>query len=173
MADFTKRDATIEDLPRIVEIYNSTIPSRMVTADLYPVTIDSRVDWFSQHHPSTRPLWVFTNGSGEIAGWLSFENFHPRAAYQKTAELSIYLDEKFRGLGLGKTLLAEAISAAPALQIENLVGRIFAHNTPSLKLFSTFGFEKWGHLPQVAELDGVKRDLIIMGKHVSKTDVEE
>jgi phosphinothricin acetyltransferase len=173
MANFTKRNATVEDLPRIIEIYNSTIAGRMITADLTPVSVESREAWFSQHRPSTRPLWVFTNGLGEIAGWLSFENFHPRAAYQKTAELSIYLDEKFRGLGLGKTLLAEAISAAPALQIENLVGRIFAHNNPSLKLFSTFGFERWGHLPQVAELDGVKRDLIIMGKHVSKTKAEE
>jgi phosphinothricin acetyltransferase len=163
MANFTKRNAAIEDLPRIVEIYNSTIAGRMVTADLTPVSVESREAWFRQHASSTRPLWVFTNGT-EIAGWLSFENFHPRAAYEKTAELSIYLDGKFRGQGLGKTILAEAISAAPALQIENLVGRIFGHNTPSLKLFATFGFERWGHLPQIAELDGVKRDLIIMGK---------
>jgi phosphinothricin acetyltransferase len=173
MADFTKRNATVEDLPRIVEIYNSTIAGRMVTADLTPVSIESKEAWFNQHHSSTRPLWVFTNELGEIAGWLSFENFHPRAAYEKTAELSIYLDEKFRGQGLGKTILAEAISVAPALQIENLVGLIFAHNSPSLKLFSVFGFERWGHLPQVAELEGVKRDLIIMGKHVSKTDLKE
>jgi phosphinothricin acetyltransferase len=63
-------------------------------------------------------------------------------------------------------LLREANQAAPTLHIENLVGLIFAHNFPSLKLFTSFGFVKWGYLPQVAELDGVKRDLVIMGKHV-------
>jgi phosphinothricin acetyltransferase len=165
MKPFIKRDATIEDLPTIVAIYNSTIASRMVTADVTPITVDSRVNWFNQHNPKTRPLWVFSQDD-VIAGWLRFENFHPRIAYQKTAELSIYLDEHFRGQGLGKYILEEAINAAPRLGVENLVGLIFGHNIPSLKLFTAFGFEKWGHLPQVAELDGVKRDLIMMGRHI-------
>ncbi|MGE8329854.1 MAG: N-acetyltransferase, partial [Paraburkholderia nemoris] len=30
------RDATLDDLPSIVAIYNSTVPSRQVTADLEP-----------------------------------------------------------------------------------------------------------------------------------------
>ncbi|MCH5583651.1 GNAT family N-acetyltransferase [Shimazuella sp. AN120528] len=166
MSLFTKRIATKGDLPRIIEIYNSTVSSRMVTADLTPVTVEDRKDWFAGHNPSNRPLWVFTTAQNEVAAWLSFENFNQRAAYKKTAELSIYLDEKFRGQGLGSILLREAIEAAPSLHIETLVGRIFGHNTPSLKLFKRFGFEEWGYLPLVAELDGVKRDLVIMGKHI-------
>jgi phosphinothricin acetyltransferase len=47
-----------------------------------------------------------------------------------------------------------------------LLGFIFGHNEPSLKLFERFGFEKWGHLPSVAELDGIERDLVIVGKRV-------
>jgi phosphinothricin acetyltransferase len=165
MASFRKKNAKLEDLPKIIEIYNSTITGRMVTADLTPVSVESREQWFHQHD-DRRPLWVFVSQEKEIAGWLSFEDFHPRVAYQKTAELSIYVDEKFRGQGLGRLLLGEANQAAPTLHIENLVGLIFAHNFPSLKLFTSFGFVKWGYLPQVAELDGVKRDLVIMGKHV-------
>jgi len=38
----TLRDATEVDLPAIVDIYNSVIPGRMVTADLEPVTVESR-----------------------------------------------------------------------------------------------------------------------------------
>lgn len=34
------RDARYEDLSAIVRIYNETIPSRMVTADLEPITIE-------------------------------------------------------------------------------------------------------------------------------------
>lgn len=156
----------MDDLPRIVEIYNRTISSRMVTADLTPITVESRKSWFIQHAPSKRPLWVFISEEDEIAGWLSFENFHQRIAYEKTAELSIYVDESYRGHGLGSLLLTEAIQSAPSLKIENLIGLIFGHNTPSLKLFQRFGFERWGYLPRVAELDGVKRDLVMMGKHV-------
>ena len=42
MRPMTLRDATEADLPAIVEIYNATIPGRMVTADLEPVTVESR-----------------------------------------------------------------------------------------------------------------------------------
>ncbi len=51
-------DATLEDLPTIVEIYNSTIPGRMVTADTEPVTVESREKWFHEHSPTFRPLWI-------------------------------------------------------------------------------------------------------------------
>jgi len=36
------RTALESDLPAIVEIYNSTVPSRMVTADTEPVSVESR-----------------------------------------------------------------------------------------------------------------------------------
>ncbi|MFP3710773.1 N-acetyltransferase, partial [Paraburkholderia sp. SIMBA_009] len=52
------RDATLDDLPAIVAIYNSTVPSRQVTADLEPVSIDSRRAWFEAHGREKRPLWV-------------------------------------------------------------------------------------------------------------------
>lgn len=161
----TFRDANIEDLPTIVAIYNSTIASRMVTADTEPVSIEDRTPWFHEHNSSKRPLWV-VEYEGEICGWLSFQSFYGRPAYDSTTELSIYLDEKFRGKGIGKITLQHAIDACPSLKIENLLGFIFAHNEASLRLFADFQFEKWAHLPGVAELDGVKRDLIIMGKKV-------
>ena len=40
------RDATRQDLDAIVKIYNSTISSRMVTADTEPVTTESKIKWF-------------------------------------------------------------------------------------------------------------------------------
>ena len=157
------KDATLEDLPRIVEIYNSTIPGRMVTADTEPVTVEDRLPWFHEHSPSKRPLWVVKLGD-EICGWVSLSNFYGRPAYGATAEVSIYLDANYRGHGLGKKVLSKVIEEAPTCKVGTLLGFIFGHNEPSLRLFASFGFEKWAHLPEVAELDGVKRDLIIVGK---------
>lgn len=161
----TFRDASIDDLPIIVAIYNSTIASRRVTADTEPVSIEARIPWFHEHNSTKRPLWI-VEYQGEICGWISFQSFYGRQAYDSTAELSIYIDEKFRGKGIGKVTLQHAIEACPRLDIQNLLGFIFAHNDASLHLFSCFNFEKWAHLPGVAELDGVKRDLVIMGKKV-------
>jgi hypothetical protein len=84
------RDATIEDLPNIVDIYNAAIPGRMATADVEPVAIDSRRAWFAEHSPAKRPLWILVDG-GEIHAWLSFLSFYGRPAYHATAEISVYV----------------------------------------------------------------------------------
>jgi L-amino acid N-acyltransferase YncA len=156
------RLATLADLPRIVEIYNATIPSRQVTADLEPISVESRMQWFCEHQPESRPLWVFEFDSRVLA-WLSFSSFYGRPAYCHTAELSLYVDESVRRTGLGTYLLKEAIAHAPYLNLNRLLAFIFGHNTPSLALFEKQGFECWGGLPGVAVLDGAEKDLLILG----------
>jgi L-amino acid N-acyltransferase YncA len=163
--EYPIRDASIGDLPAIVEIYNTTIEGRMVTADTEPVSVESRLQWFHDHTPNNRPLWVVEH-HGKICAWVSFQSFYGRPAYQATAEISIYIDPAYRGKRLGKYLIQKAIDACHSLNIKTLLGFIFAHNEPSLKLFLHFGFEKWAHLPKVAELDKIERDLIILGKRI-------
>ena len=99
----------------------------------------------------------------EIAGWFSFEPFRKRSAYHATVEVSIYIAAKHRRRGIAKRLLAEAIRHAPALGLKTLTAGAFAHNEPSLVLFGEFGFEPWAYFPRVAELDGVGRDLVLLG----------
>jgi len=161
------RHATEFDLPAIVAIYNAAIPSRMATADLELVSVESRLAWFKGRSPSQRPLWVI-EVEGAIAGWLSFQSFYGRPAYNKTAEISIYIAPTFHRRGLGRKLLAQAIDESPSLGLKTLVSFIFAHNYPSLKLFETFGFKPWGNLPKIAELDSIERDLVIMGLHLNE-----
>lgn len=159
------RYAKQEDLQKIVETYNSTVASRLVTADLERVSVASKQDWFDRHSPEKRPLWLVIC-DGQYAGWMSFNSFYGRPAYDGTVEVSIYLEENFRKKGLGKICLQKAIDEAPALKVHSLLGFIFGHNLPSLNLFYAFGFEKWAHLPGVANMDGTLRDLIILGKKV-------
>lgn len=164
---FILRDATEADLPAIVAIYNATIPGRMVTADLEPVTVESRRAWFAAHQQPSRPLWVLVEPSGTVRAWLSFDTFYPRAAYDGTAMIAIYVDPACRREGHGRRLLQAALDRAPSLGLHTLLGYIFGHNEPSLRLFSAYGFERWAHLPRVAVLDGVERDLVIVGRRVA------
>jgi len=162
----TFRDARIDDLPVIVDIYNSTIPSRMVTADTEPVSVEDRLAWFKEHNPEKRPLWI-VEYRGKTCGWVGLQSFYGgRPAYNATAEISVYLHENYRGKGLGKKVLNKVIEECTKLEIDTLLAVIFAHNEPSIRLFSSFGFEKWGFLPEVAKLEGVKRDLVILGKKI-------
>jgi L-amino acid N-acyltransferase YncA len=161
----TIRDGTLNDLPAIVAIYNASIPGRCATADTEPITVESRHKWF-HNHDRTRPLWV-AEMDGRVVGYLSFRNFYGRPAYHITAEMAVYVHPSCQRRGIAARLLDKAVNAAPALGLENLLAFIFSHNEPSLGLFRRFGFEPWGRLPGVAELDGRRVDLTILGKKVS------
>ncbi|HYA33987.1 MAG TPA: GNAT family N-acetyltransferase, partial [Candidatus Binataceae bacterium] len=145
--------------------YNAAIPGRMATADLDPVSVESRRAWFEEHSPDHRPLWIIED-AGAICGWLSFQSFYGRPAYKATAELSVYVAPRAHRRGFGRILLQRALERAPQLGIKTLLGFIFGHNEPSLALFRGFGFEIWAHLPRVAELDGIERDLLILGRRI-------
>lgn len=160
------RDAAEADLLAIVDIYNAAIRGRISTAQLDPVSVDDRLLWFREHSPESHPLWV-GEIDGQIAGWLSFHSFITRCAYRGTAEISVYVSEKFRRLGVGRALLERAIAHSPRLEINVLVGCIFGHNEPSRRLFERLGFERWGFLPRIALVDDVERDLVIVGRHIS------
>jgi phosphinothricin acetyltransferase len=161
----TIRDATAADLPVIVAIYNAAIPGRLATADTEPVSVASRVPWLAAHAPAARPLWVW-EADGAIGGWLSFQSFYGRPAYAATAELSVYIAPTYQRRGIARRLVGHALRRSPALGLTTLLGFVFGHNAASLALFAGFGFERWGRLPRIAVLDGIERDLVIVGRRV-------
>jgi phosphinothricin acetyltransferase len=156
------RDARAHDLPAIVAIYNAAIPGRMATADTDPVSVESRRAWLSDRLPDRHPVWVWEE-RGQVLGWLSFGKFYGRPAYVATAEVSIYVEPAVQRRGIARGLMEHAIARAPQLGLTTFLGFIFAHNTGSLALCQGFGFQRWGLLPRVAVLDGVERDLVILG----------
>jgi L-amino acid N-acyltransferase YncA len=166
---FTIIDATLIDLERIVEIYNSTIAGRIVTADLEPVSVNSKKKWFEDHSPDFRPLWIMKHDE-KIIAWFSFQSFYGRPAYDSTAEISIYVSEEYRSKGIGSIFLDKAIEKSLDLRINTLLGFVFSHNEPSLKLLKKHGFEEWGYLPKIAVLDNVERDLVIFGIRVQNRE---
>lgn len=166
--NLTIRLAQPQDLPEIVAIYNSTVAGRLVTADLQPVAVADRQNWFEQHlNDAQRPLYVLAEHSGSLKGWGSFSDYYPRAAYRITAEISIYLAESARGRGLGGKLLDFMLSQAAALAIRNVIAVVFAHNVPSIRLFEQRGFQRWGCLPQVCDLQTeCLADVLLLGKRL-------
>lgn len=160
------RIAAEKDLPAIVAIYNTTVSTRQSTADTAEVSVASRMEWFRQHVPDKRPLLVHEQ-DGQIVAWVSFQSFYGRPAYDHTAEISIYISPEQRGKGLGRRLLAEALEMTQALRIKTIVGFVFSHNEPSIRLLRSFGFEDWGKLPNVAEMDGREYSLSILGKRAN------
>jgi phosphinothricin acetyltransferase len=161
------RHAQAADLPRIVEIYNAAIPGRMATADTEPATVAGRESWFAEFDAARRPLWVLTDPKKDgLRGWLSLRSFYGRPAYHATVEVGVYTAPEARRGRVATALLAHALASAPALGIRTLLAFVFAHNGPSIALFEKAGFAAWGRLPRVAELDGIERDLAILGRRL-------
>jgi phosphinothricin acetyltransferase len=158
------RDAVESDLDAIVRIYNAAIPGRLATADTEPVSTESRRTWL-RDRDAAHPLWVAEH-EDRVAGWLSFGKFYGRPAYAATAEVSVYVDPSVHRSGVATRLMERALARAPSLGLTTLLGFVFAHNERSVHLCKKFGFGQWGHLPRVAVLDGVERDLLILGRRV-------
>ena len=107
------RDAVEADLPAIVEIYNAAIRSRISTAQLDPVSVEERLPWFREHSPESYPLWVAGSMDRSPAGSVFIPSFLA-CAYRGTAEISVYVGEKFRRRGIGRALLEKAIAHSPS-----------------------------------------------------------
>lgn len=167
---YTYRDASESDLPRIVEIYNVAVQTRKCSCDLEPTTVEARLPSFLEHTAGHRPLWVAEDNSRPgfgAVGYLGFYHFmNERPGYFITADLAIYLHPEYQGKGLGTYLLTKAIEWAPSFGIETLTATIFASNESSIALFSRMGFERWGYMPRVARLEGVEKDLVLVGRRL-------
>ncbi len=168
---FERRNAQESDLPRIVEIYNFAVASRKCSCDLEPTTVAARLPAFRKHTPEHRPLWVAEDVDSPASGVVGYFGFFPfmneRPGYFVTADVAIYLHPDYQGRGLGSWLLEQAIAFAPSIGIETLTATIFASNDSSLRLFEKFGFERWGYMPRVARLEGVEKDLVLVGRRIA------
>ncbi len=160
------RLATLEDAGAIARIYNQAVEARFQTAALEPVTEADRRRWLEDHHPpQTHPVWVAQVGQ-EVAGWCSLSAYRPgRQALQHSAEISYYVHQDHRRKGIASTLMQHAIDVCPELGLKVLFAVLLDVNTASVALLERHGFEKWGHLPGVALIDGVTCGHLIYGRN--------
>ena len=175
---FVVQRASKDDLAEILAIYNQSIAGKQATANLAPVTCEERMQWFEEHlNSATRPIYIVraetkdndNTGSktlSPIVAWGSFSDLYARTAYHISTEISIYLNKANHGQGLGSALTSWMLTQAPSLGIHNVIALIFAHNQPSLGLFRKLGFEQWGYMPKVCDMEGFIADVVMLGKAV-------
>lgn len=154
------------DLPSLVEIYNQAIREHKI-AITTPVTIKDRGIWFEAREAEKHPVLVAEN-QGEVLGFLSISPYRPgRDALRHTALVNYFVHKKHHHQGVASGLLEEAVTLCPKLEIKNLFAILLENNVASVKLVQKFGFEKWAHLPRVAEFEGVEVGQVYYGKRVN------
>lgn len=107
--DFKIRIATPEDAEALLKIYKPYVENTAITFEYEVPSIDE----FSKRIENTLNRYPYIVGvtGNEIIGYAYASAFHPRVAYDRSAETSIYLKKDCRGNGIGKKLylLMEAI----------------------------------------------------------------
>ena len=161
------RIAEARDLSAIVEIYNQAVAMKQATAELTPVSVEGRRDWFAEHTAERYPIFVAESG-GRVVGWCSLSPYRPgRLALRYTAEISYYIHQDFRRMGIGSQLVALAIEESRTRAIKTLVAILLDINTGSIRLLEKLGFTKWGELPRVADFDGKECGHLYYGLRIS------
>lgn len=155
---------TADDLEAIIKIYNHAVDEKFATADTEYVTVESRTEWITQHSSDSYPIYV-AEENDEVIGWCSLSPHRPgRKALRTVAEISYYIHKDHRRKGVANSLITYTIEKAKQLGFNNLITILLDLNKPSIHILEKFGFEKWGHLPNIAILDGTTCGQFIYGK---------
>jgi L-amino acid N-acyltransferase YncA len=88
------------------------------------------------------------------------------------AEVSIYIGQNYRGLGLGRALMAALIPESEKNGIWTLQASIFPENRASIDLHKIFGFHELGRRERIAKLDGRWRDTVVLERRSSVVGVD-
>lgn len=140
---FLIRTATGGDCPAINAIYNFYVHTSPATFDLVEMTEDWRLDWFHQRMDRGFPVLVAVDeAGGEVAGWCALAAWSAKAAYDRTAEESIYIADGYRRHGLGKALLGAIVEEARDLGKHVVMAGVVNCQAASLALHESLGFER-------------------------------
>ena len=156
------RQARLEDLDAITEIYNDAILNTVVTFDTEPKTIEEQKLWFAEHGPKY-PILVAEH-EGLVVGWASLSRWSDRCAYSDTAEISLYVREEFQGKGIGKKLIQAIIGEGKNAGLHTVIARIAEGSEVSIHLHKSMGFEHIGVMREVGRKFGKLLDVYLMQK---------
>ncbi len=150
------RTAEITDLGSILEIYNQAMSSRFETADSLAIDSEDKISWFQNHLQEEYPILVY-EVKNKIVGWLSISPYRlDHKALRYTVEINYYVDYGFRRKGVGSNLVEYAVTKCKELNYKTILAVIFDKNLASIKMLAKFGFVEWGHLPDIANFEGVE-----------------
>ncbi|MEO8403849.1 MAG: N-acetyltransferase family protein [Chitinophagaceae bacterium] len=144
----TVREATTDDLPQLLEIYNDVILHTTAVYDYEPHTMEMRKAWFKTKQEQGFPVFV-AEEQNKIKGFSSIGPFRAWTAYKYSVENSIHVASDQRGKGIGKILMPPLIEATRQLKLHTIVAGIDATNAVSIRLHESFGFKEVAHFKEV------------------------
>ena len=143
----TLRLATLDDAEKILAIYAKYIKNTTITFEVEVPTLEAfqtRMKNIMSFFP-----WIVAEIDGEIAGYAYASKHGERAAYGWSADLSVYIDEKFHRHHLGTDLYDELIDLLKKQGFCTVYAAISTPNPKSEAFHQSYGFHKIGEFKNV------------------------
>jgi L-amino acid N-acyltransferase len=161
--EMTIRQASIDDVPGILGIYNEVVATSTAIYIDDPVTLENRQAWLREQQKRGYPVLVADQGGGEIADFCSFGDWRSAwPGYRFTIEHSVHVRSDRRGSCIGRRLVEALFPYAIALDKHVMIGAIDASNDASLKFHGRLGFCEVAHFREVGFKFGRWLDLVFM-----------
>ena len=160
------RPAHAGDAPALLEIYRPYVLHTAITFEYEVPSIsefEDRIKKISSRYP-----YLVAEENDKIIGYAYASSFKERAAYDWTAETSIYIDENRKSIGAG-TALYESLEARMKLQnVTNLCACIAYPNPKSISFHEKFGYKTVAHFHQCGYKFNLWHDMIWMEKFIGE-----
>ncbi|MCE2845754.1 MAG: N-acetyltransferase family protein [Sphingobacteriales bacterium] len=153
----TIRPAEERDVEAITAIYNEAVLNTTATFDTDPKTETDRLSWLRAHGEQHPVLVAIVDNT--VAGWASLSRWSERAAYDSTAETSLYVHVDYRKRGIGKQLMEVLVLAGRKAGLHTLIARITHGNEQSIYLHERMGFVNIGTMREAGTKFGRYHDV--------------
>ncbi|MCK9593099.1 MAG: N-acetyltransferase family protein [Methanoregula sp.] len=155
---------TENNLGSIKEIYDYYIVNSTATFHGEKITIPELKEFLFIAHPKYRSFILRENNV--IIGYCFLTRYKKRQAYDRTAELSIYIKPEYTGKGIGVVALKYLEEAAKNSGIHVLVGTLCGENNASIRLLEKSGYTRCAHMKNIGEKFGKILDVVIYQKEI-------
>lgn len=151
----TIRPMNNSDWSAVSKIYEDGIKTGYAT---FETSVPSFEDWDENHLSSCR---FIAERDGVAIGWAALSPVSSRCVYGGVAEVSVYVDTAYHGLGVGKMLMENLIHKSEKEGLWTLQSGIFPENHGSIRLHEKVGFRKIGYREKVGRLHRVWKDNLL------------
>ena len=136
------RLARVGDAAEIAAIYAPSVTSAAISFETEPPTAEMIAERIAHTIP-TYP-WLVSEDSGAVMGYAYASQHRSRAAYQWSVDVSVYINERWRGRGLGRTLYTQLFALLRAQGYTNIYAGIALPNPGSVGLHEAMGMTHVG-----------------------------
>lgn len=156
------RDGVAADLPALTEIYNHYVESSPATFDLEPFTVEARQDWLRHYSVAGPHRLLVAAEDGEVVGYTTSSRLRPKAAYDPSVEVTVYLRPTHTGGGIGAALYERLFGVLRDEGLHRAYAAITQPNQVSVALHRRFGFTEVGTMTEVGRKFGQWWDVLMM-----------